>query len=79
MSRYVITQEFIRNSVAYVMDDNGNLTDEVIAEYEDFENEYYAVWEYKDGYYIIVDSFNDYDKAKTLKNKLEKGVKYEQY
>ena len=52
---------------------NGNLTDVVIAEHEDFENEYYEVWEYKDGCYDIVDGFNDYDKAKTLKDKLEKG------
>lgn len=75
MSKYVITKEFIRNSAAYIMDDNGNLTDVVIAEHDDFENEYYEVWEYKDGCYDIVDGFNDYDKAKKLKEKLEKGDK----
>jgi hypothetical protein len=73
--KYVVVQEWIIRSELIRIDENGNMTDDVITECNDLPNDYYAVMRLEDDgdFYDEVEDFHTKEEAWARYDELMKG------
>ena len=73
--KYVVVQEWIRNSDLTEIDRNGNFTGNAITECNDLPNDYYAVMKLEDDgdFYDEVEDFHTKEEAWARYDELMKG------
>ena len=73
--KYVVVQEWIRNSELTEIDRKGNFKDNIVRECNDLPNDYYAVMEFDaDGEdYSVLEDFHSKEEAWARYDELTKG------